>query len=147
MAAALVTGLFASIPVASAADQCGGASWYGPGFHGKKTASGQKFNDLDGDGVKEAGETGIGGVTINLDKDANGSVDATTSTDGSGNYSFPNLGPGTYRVREVAPAGSTQTTLDPADISALSGSNVSGIDFGNQVIPSLPPPPGPAGGG
>ena len=28
-----------------AADQCGGASWYGPGFHGKKTASGQKFNE------------------------------------------------------------------------------------------------------
>ena len=27
-----------------AADQCGGASWYGPGFHGKKTASGQRFN-------------------------------------------------------------------------------------------------------
>lgn len=45
VAAALVTGLFASIPVASAADQCGGASWYGPGFHGKKTASGQKFNE------------------------------------------------------------------------------------------------------
>lgn len=24
--------------------QCGGASWYGPGFHGKKAASGQTFN-------------------------------------------------------------------------------------------------------
>lgn len=28
-----------------AADQCGGASWYGPGFHGKKTASGERFNE------------------------------------------------------------------------------------------------------
>ena len=28
-----------------AAAQCGGASWYGPGFHGKKTASGQRFNE------------------------------------------------------------------------------------------------------
>ncbi len=27
-----------------ASDQCGKASWYGPGFHGKKTASGQRFN-------------------------------------------------------------------------------------------------------
>ena len=27
------------------ADQCGGASWYGPGFHGKKTASGERFNE------------------------------------------------------------------------------------------------------
>ena len=25
--------------------QCGGASWYGPGFHGKKTASGERFNE------------------------------------------------------------------------------------------------------
>lgn len=25
--------------------QCGGASWYGPGFHGKKAASGQTFNE------------------------------------------------------------------------------------------------------
>lgn len=24
--------------------QCGGASWYGPGFNGRKTASGQRFN-------------------------------------------------------------------------------------------------------
>ncbi len=29
---------------AFAADQCGGASWYGPGFHGKQTASGVRFN-------------------------------------------------------------------------------------------------------
>lgn len=28
----------------SAMAQCGGASWYGPGFHGKKTASGERFN-------------------------------------------------------------------------------------------------------
>ncbi len=28
----------------SAYAQCGGASWYGPGFHGKKAASGQTFN-------------------------------------------------------------------------------------------------------
>lgn len=25
--------------------QCGGASWYGPGFHGKKAASGETFNE------------------------------------------------------------------------------------------------------
>jgi rare lipoprotein A len=25
--------------------QCGGASWYGPGFHGKRAASGETFNE------------------------------------------------------------------------------------------------------
>lgn len=37
----LITFLFSSV---SGADQHGVASWYGPGFHGKKTASGQRFN-------------------------------------------------------------------------------------------------------
>ncbi len=27
-----------------AREQCGGASWYGPGFHGNRTASGERFN-------------------------------------------------------------------------------------------------------
>jgi rare lipoprotein A len=31
-----------AMPVQAA--ECGGASWYGPGFHGKKTASGSTYN-------------------------------------------------------------------------------------------------------
>lgn len=31
-------------PALVLADQCGGASWYGPGFHGRPTASGARFN-------------------------------------------------------------------------------------------------------
>jgi rare lipoprotein A len=36
----MVIVLFSSSAIA----QCGTASWYGPGFHGNKTASGQVFN-------------------------------------------------------------------------------------------------------
>ena len=45
--AALATGLsIVSMGAALAAgDQCGGASWYGPGFHGKTAASGERFNE------------------------------------------------------------------------------------------------------
>jgi rare lipoprotein A len=43
--AALVAGLSSISGAAVAGDQCGGASWYGPGFHGKKAASGQRFNE------------------------------------------------------------------------------------------------------
>jgi rare lipoprotein A len=39
----LVAGVFLSMTGAAYA-QCGSASWYGPGFHGKKTASGERFN-------------------------------------------------------------------------------------------------------
>ena len=42
--AALIVAVLISTPVV-AGGQCGGASWYGPGFHGKKTASGQRFNE------------------------------------------------------------------------------------------------------
>jgi len=37
---------FAAVPLAVGARgvQTGQASWYGPGFHGKKTASGKRFN-------------------------------------------------------------------------------------------------------
>jgi len=35
--------LFSAPPVRAA--ECGGASWYGPGFHGKRTASGERFNE------------------------------------------------------------------------------------------------------
>lgn len=45
VAAAAVAGLVLSVTGTMAAGQCGGASWYGPGFHGKKTASGERFNE------------------------------------------------------------------------------------------------------
>lgn len=44
MVVALLAALAGTTAPVLAADQCGGASWYGPGFHGKKTASGQRFN-------------------------------------------------------------------------------------------------------
>jgi rare lipoprotein A len=45
VAAVLVTGSLSFVTgEALAADQCGTASWYGPGFNGKKAASGERFN-------------------------------------------------------------------------------------------------------
>ena len=31
-------------PTTAQAKQCGNASWYGPGFHGRTTANGERFN-------------------------------------------------------------------------------------------------------
>ncbi len=53
----------------------------------------------------------ISGVTLQLlDANGNAVLDSnghaiTTTTDANGNYEFDNLGPGTYRVREIQPAG------------------------------------------
>ncbi len=99
--------------------------------------SGQKFNDLNGNGSKDPGEPGMPGWTINIDKNADASVDATTTTDANGNYSFTNLGPGTYRVREVGQTGWSQTTTNPNDITITSGLAVTDVTFGNQIRGSI----------
>jgi hypothetical protein len=99
--------------------------------------SGEKFNDVNGNGVKDAGDNGIAGVTIDLDKGADGSVDQTTTTDANGNYGFTGVGPGTYRIREETPTGTVQTTTDPTDIVTSSGTDLSGVDFGNFKLVSL----------
>lgn len=44
-AAALLVSLVA-IPSAFANTDCGKASWYGPNFHGRQTASGERFNQM-----------------------------------------------------------------------------------------------------
>ena len=70
--------------------------------------SGLKFNDLNANGVQDAGEGPIAGVTMFLDANGNGVLDsgeATSATNVSGNFTFSNLLPGTYKVREVVPAG------------------------------------------
>jgi hypothetical protein len=59
------------------------------------------------DGIKQAGEPGIAGVTVSLWRVVNGVTDffRETVTNGVGFYEFANLPAGTYEVREVQPAG------------------------------------------
>ena len=75
------------------------------------------WQDSNNNGIKDPAETGIGGLTVNLLGPSGNSVLATTTTDGSGNYSFKVYTPGSYRVR-VTPnltyslASSTYATTD-----------------------------------
>jgi hypothetical protein len=48
------------------------------------------WEDIDGDGVQDAGEPGIENVTVTL-QDDNGNTLATTTTDATGFYEFTNL--------------------------------------------------------
>jgi hypothetical protein len=64
------------------------------------------WNDLDADGIQDAGEPGIEGVVLEL-KDDQGALIATTTTDADGAYSFGGLCAGTYLVQV------DETTLPP----------------------------------
>ncbi len=87
------------------------------------------FNDTNGNGIQDSGEPGISGVTINL-RDSSGNIVATTTTNSSGNYSFPNLPPGNYTVSVPNPPAGFIPTLVPSAISLQSGQNVDTADFG-----------------
>lgn len=74
--------------------------------------SGQKWNDLNGDGVKDANEPGLAGWTIYLDQDNDGVLDSDelfTVTDDEGQYAFTDLPFGTYIVAELLQEGWKQT--------------------------------------
>ncbi|HTK77796.1 MAG TPA: SdrD B-like domain-containing protein [Gemmataceae bacterium] len=77
--------------------------------------TGSVFFDFDGDGTRDVQhptEPDLVGRTVFLDLNRNGVLDANeprTTTDGGGNYAFNGIAPGTYRVRDVLPAGFTHT--------------------------------------
>ncbi len=69
--------------------------------------SGLVYVDANNSGSYVAGDALLSGVTLTLSgTDANGhAVSATTTTNGSGQYTFGNLLAGTYTVTETQPAG------------------------------------------
>jgi hypothetical protein len=72
------------------------------------TISGYAYFDANLDTYREAGEWGLGGVTIQLTGvDVNGqAVSRMTQTDANGQYSFTDLTPGTYTLTKLTtPAG------------------------------------------
>ena len=66
--------------------------------------AGHVFVDRNDDCVRDADESPIAGVTVELYDEADRLV-ATTQTDADGGYIFTGLRPGTYRVHELQPDG------------------------------------------
>jgi uncharacterized repeat protein (TIGR01451 family) len=57
------------------------------------------WDDLDNDGLLDAGESGLGNVTVELFTGDASMMLQFTMTDGNGFYEFPDLEPGSYIVR------------------------------------------------
>lgn len=96
--------------------------------------SGTKWNDLDGDGVRDSNEPGLAEWIIQLDAGRDGSVEKTATTDASGNYKFSDLPAGDYQVFEKQQNGWKQTfpVEDSHTVTLIAGQNVTDIHFGNQ---------------
>ncbi|TXT20262.1 MAG: subtilisin-like serine protease, partial [Planctomycetota bacterium] len=95
---------------------------------------GVKFEDANGNHLRDAGEVGIGGTTIYIDLDRDNVLDDTephTVTAADGSYSFTGLTPDAYVVRELELEGYEQTfptttdgTLWPTGTSNPASGNV-----------------------
>jgi K+-transporting ATPase c subunit len=102
---------------------------------------GQKFEDLNGNKIKESSEPVLAGWTIYLDSNNNAALDLgeqSSVTDSSGNYEFNNLASGTYYVREVVQSGWHQTLPEKFPtapgkwtVETSGGNDAINKDFGN----------------
>src|SRR5205807_6104115 len=83
------------------------------------------YLDANNDGIREAGEAGVGNVTLTLSgtNDLNQTVSATTTTAADGTYSFTNLRPGTYTVTETPPPQFTAGKITPGSQGGAVGSH------------------------
>jgi hypothetical protein len=114
------------------------------GYRGNGSIGDRVWLDYDADGVQDAGEAGINGVTVQL-RDANNTLIASAVTAGDGSYTFPNLLPGTYKVSVVTStlmAGAVQTydldgtaTANTASVGLAAGQSRTDADFGYRVTP------------
>jgi len=99
--------------------------------------------DINGNGVQDPGESGIDGVTVELQDSISGATLASTTTSGDGMYLFDDLLDGNYTIT-VQPQPSLVATydldgeLDNSTVFMLGfGQNRTDIDFGYQV-PAMP---------
>jgi hypothetical protein len=91
------------------------------GFKGLASLGDKVWRDDDQDGIQDAGEPGVAGITVILYDNA-GNVAATTVTDAYGFYLFDNLIVGTYQVGLTAPANYNFTTqTNNTDNTVLTG--------------------------
>ncbi len=119
------------------------------GMYRKASLGDYVWWDLDQDGVQDADENGLSGVTVTL-KDANGNTVATTTTDADGAYLFDNLTPGDYTVffdklskdwsyspqnqgGDDALDSNADVTTGDAAVSLASGEHNNTIDAGETI--------------
>lgn len=120
------------------------------------TISGLKFEDKDNNGTQDAADTGLAGWVIYADGNNNNILDAgekSATTIADGTYTILDVGPGTYKIREVPQPNYRQTfpsqTGVPANalpnattITPTSGTNITNTaalptNIGNWLLPKI----------
>ena len=105
--------------------------------------SGSKYEDVNGNGIVDAGDVAQPGWTIFLDGFAGGTPDGmldagepSVITDEAGAYTFSDVAAGTYAVTEVVQPGWV-ATADVQQTVTVVDADATGVDFLNTVPGSI----------
>jgi uncharacterized repeat protein (TIGR01451 family) len=85
------------------------------------------WSDANNNGIEDAGETGLGGVTMQLLTSPGGTIVATATTNAFGTYLFTSVASGTYTVKADAAGILTgyTSTVGPQSAASSAGSKTS----------------------
>jgi hypothetical protein len=103
------------------------------GNFGEQSISGTVFNDLNGNGVQEGGDSLLAGWRI-VCKDSYGVTVDSQVTDVQGKYTLTNFAPGTYTIYEVEESGwfrTLPTGLGSYTVTISANDSITGKDFGH----------------
>jgi uncharacterized protein (DUF2141 family) len=109
------------------------------------TITGSVLADIDNN---DTGDSPLSGVTLTLKDSSGNDIDSdpntagvqptTTVTNGSGNYSFTNVPPGSYRVVETDPSGYNSVTSNTVTLVVVTpGGTTSNINFVDEQPGSI----------
>ena len=125
-----------AIHFGGAKPQCPGGIWPCSGDRCDINLCGQhhghRVHDNNADTSIETGETGYGTVTVYIDSNNNGILDAgepTTNTASNGTYAFYNQTAGSVVVRIVPPSGTISTSYGRA-VTITPGNTSTGVNIG-----------------
>ncbi|MCK1166264.1 carboxypeptidase regulatory-like domain-containing protein, partial [Streptococcus uberis] len=93
------------------------------------------WEDTNKDGIQDAGEPGIPGVTVTLTNPDGTTV--TTTTDANGHYEFTDLPNGDYTVTFETPNGYTPTTSNTGDDTKDSDGQVVKVTVDGSDNPTI----------
>jgi len=117
----------------------GSADAAGENFGQQQTSglsiAGTVFDDLNGNGMQDAGEAGVAGVVVYADVNGSGSPAGQPqyTTDSSGHYNVSGLAANTsYTIRVVLPSGFSQTfpAANAGEQVTLQGASIGSENFG-----------------